>query len=89
MFPRDLLVKAPVRPAPVFNRAPNAIAMESANYGSGCDDIILERILAAASRQRPHTMGEFAQFARPYLNAGYQREVAEAHRRYFGASSQN
>jgi len=33
-------------------------------------------------------MGEFAHVAQPYLKAGYHREVAEAHRRYFGGSSQ-
>ena len=88
MFPRDLLVKAPARTAPGFNRRPNATEVASSVYGNGCDEIVVHRILAAASQRRPRTMGEFGQFARSYMNAGYQREVAEAHRRYFGGSFQ-
>jgi hypothetical protein len=88
MFPRDLLVKAPVRAMPGFNRSPNGTTIASADCGNGCDEIVVHRIFAAASQRHPRTMGEFAHVAQPYLKAGYHREVAEAHRRYFGGSSQ-
>jgi hypothetical protein len=87
MFPRDLFVKSRVRTAPGFNRGPNGTTIASADYGNGCDEIVVHRILAGASQRRPRTMGEFGLFVRPYLKAGYQREVSEAHRRYFRSSS--
>jgi hypothetical protein len=48
-----------------------------------CDEILIHKIFAAATQRRLKTMGEFGQFVRPYLAAGYQREVTEAHRRFF------
>jgi hypothetical protein len=54
-----------------------------------CDDAVVRHILVAASGRHVRTMGEFGQFVRPYLAAGYQREVNEAHRRYFDLSSQD
>ena len=51
------------------------------------DEELVQRILAAASQRRLRTMGEFGQFVRPYLAAGQQREVREAHRRYFDRAS--
>ena len=87
MFPRDLLVKAPVETAPGLNRDPIGTAIAPAVRGNGYDEIVVNRILAAVSRRHPRTMGEFGHIVRPYLNAGHQREVAEAHRRYFSRSS--
>jgi hypothetical protein len=84
MFPRDLLVKPPVGRSPG-----NGTAISSADRDSGYDEIAVQRILAAVSQRHPRTIGEFAHIARPYLGAGYQREVAEAHRRYFSGPSQN
>ena len=89
MFPRDLLVKAPVGTERGLGRGPNRIAIAAADRDRGYDEIVVHRILTAISQRHPQTMGEFGHIARPYLNAGYQREVAEAHRRYFGGSSQN
>ena len=86
MIPRNFFVKARVRTELSFNRGPNGTAIASADYGNGCDEIVVSRILAAASHQRLRSMGEFGLFARPYLKAGYQREVTEAHRRYFLSS---
>jgi hypothetical protein len=83
MFSRAVWVKAPTRTIQGFGRGPNEMA--SADRGNGSDELIVQSILTAASQQRPRTMGEFGQFVRPYLSAGYQREVAEAHRRYFGS----
>src|SRR5262245_63262837 len=48
-----------------------------------CDEILVQRILAGATVRRLTNIGEFGQFVRPYLTAGYLREVSEAHRRYF------
>ena len=48
-----------------------------------CDEILVDTILRAATERKLATMGEFGHFVRPYLAAGYQREVTEAHRRYF------
>src|SRR4051794_39387526 len=59
MFPRDLFMKAPFRTTPAFNPGPNGAAIASADYGNGCDEIVVHRILAAAAQQRPRTMGEF------------------------------
>jgi len=87
MFPRDQFVKAPARATFGFGRGPSATA--SADHGSGYDEIVVQRILAVGLQQRPRTMGEFGQLARPYFKAGYQREVAEAHRRYFSGSSRH
>jgi len=84
MFPRDLLASAPAQTVYGFNRGVRGIA--SADCDNGSDELMVQRILTAASQHRPRTMGEFGHFARPYLNAGYQREVAEAHRRYFSGS---
>jgi hypothetical protein len=53
------------------------------------DEALVQRIVAAASERRLSTMGEFGQFVRPYLAAGQQREVSEAHRRYFARASQS
>ena len=89
MFPRDQLVKAPVRQTHGLGRSPKGTPIAPSDCGGGCDEIVVQQILAAASRLRLRTMGEFGHFARYYLNAGQQREVAEAHRRYFGGSSQN
>ena len=80
MFPRDQLVKTPVRRTFGFDRGSNVTSLSG---GSGCDEVVIQRILTVASQRRPHTMGEFGLLTRPYLDAGYQREVAEAHRRYF------
>jgi hypothetical protein len=49
------------------------------------DEIRVQEILAEAEQRRPRSRGQFDQFARPYLAAGYAREVAEAERRYFQA----
>ena len=49
-----------------------------------CNEIMVAEIVNAATHRRLKTMGEFGQLARPYLAAGYQREVCEAHRRLFG-----
>ena len=87
MFPRDQLVKAPVRQTLGFGHSPKGTPIASSDFGSGYDEIVVQQILEAASRLRPRTMGEFGHFARSYLNAGNQREVAEAHRRYFGGSA--
>ena len=46
------------------------------------DEILVHEILAAATQRRITTMGQFGQFVRSYLAAGYQREVREAHRRF-------
>jgi hypothetical protein len=81
MFPRDLFVRTPA--AHGFDRGASETVIVSADCGNGCDDLVVHRILAAASQQRARTMGEFGLVVRPYLNAGYQREVTEAHRRYF------
>ena len=89
MFPRDLLAKAPVGTDPGLSRGSNGTANASADRGSGYDETVVHRILAAVTPRHPRTMGEFAHIARPYLSAGYQREVAEAHQRYFSGSSQN
>jgi hypothetical protein len=89
MFPRDQLVKAPVRQTHGFGQSPKGTQIAPSVCGSEYDEIVVQQILAAASRLRLRTMGEFGQFARYYLNAGHQREVTEAHRRYFGGSSHN
>ena len=47
------------------------------------DEVLVKKILTAATGRNSMTMGEFSQFVRPYLEAGYSREVKEAHRRYF------
>jgi hypothetical protein len=47
------------------------------------DEIQVQRILADVADYRPMTRGQFDRFTRPYLQAGYAREVAEADRRYF------
>jgi len=47
------------------------------------DEIQVCSILAAAAQRGHMTRGVFDAFARPYLAAGYAREVAEAERRYF------
>jgi hypothetical protein len=48
-----------------------------------CDEILVHEILAVAIERRLKTVGEFGQFVRSYLAAGYHREVTEAHRRFF------
>jgi hypothetical protein len=48
-----------------------------------CNEIMVDEIVNAATQRRLKTMGEFGQMVRPYLAAGYQREVTEAHRRFF------
>ena len=48
-----------------------------------CNEIMVDEIVNAATRRHMKTMGEFGQLVRPYLAAGYQREVTEAHRRFF------
>jgi hypothetical protein len=47
------------------------------------DPLLLEKIMGAARQQKITTMGEFAQFSRAYLEAGYSREVSAACRQYF------
>ena len=47
------------------------------------DERLIEQIIAGARARRIKTQGEFGHFARPYLEAGYPREVMEAHKRYF------
>jgi hypothetical protein len=94
MFGFHSKVKAPVRTAPEFNRGPDAIANRNpdgighSDPNNDYDEMVVCQIFAAVSQRRLSTMGEFGQFARPYLAAGYQREVSEAHRRYFDRSSQ-
>jgi hypothetical protein len=48
-----------------------------------CDETVINTILTAATQQRLASTGEFGRFVRPYLAAGYPREVTEAYRRYF------
>jgi len=48
-----------------------------------CEEFLVDENLAAATQRRLTTMGEFGQFVRRYLAAGYQREVSEAHRPFF------
>ena len=86
---RDLLVKSPAGTGPGLGRGPNGTAIASADRGGGYDETVVHRILATVSQRHARTMGEFAHIARPYLSAGYQREVAEAHQRYFSGFSQN
>jgi len=47
------------------------------------DEACVSEILAEAAQRKPRTRGQFDLFSRPYLAAGYAREVAEAERRYF------
>jgi hypothetical protein len=47
------------------------------------DEIHVRKILEAAAERAAMTRGAFDLFTRPYLSAGYAREVAEAERRYF------
>jgi hypothetical protein len=49
----------------------------------GLDNTLVSEILAAAKAQHVSTTMHFGQFVRPYLAAGFPREVAEAHRQYF------
>jgi hypothetical protein len=49
------------------------------------DETFVREILAEAEQRRPRSRGQFDLFSRPYLAAGYAREVAEAERRYFKA----
>jgi hypothetical protein len=51
-----------------------------------CDEVLVHGIITAATERRVSTVGEFGQFVRQYLAAGYAREVAEAHRQYFNIS---
>jgi hypothetical protein len=48
-----------------------------------CDEIVIHKILTGATQRRLRSTGEFGHFVRPYLAAGYPREVTEAYRRYF------
>ena len=47
------------------------------------DEPLVLRITSGATQRKIRTEGEFGHFVRPYLEAGYPREVAEAHRRFF------
>jgi hypothetical protein len=51
------------------------------------DEAYVCEILAEAAKRRPRSRGQFDLFSRPYLAAGYAREVAEAERRYFRAGA--
>ena len=51
----------------------------------GLDDTLVSEILTAAKAQHVCTTVHFGRFVRPYLAAGFPREVAEAHRQYFEA----
>jgi hypothetical protein len=48
-----------------------------------CDEKVVRKIITHASERHIKTEGAFGHFVRPYLEAGYPREVAEAHRRLF------
>ena len=49
----------------------------------GLDDTLVSEILAAAKGQHVSNTVDFGRLVRPYLVAGFPREVAEAHRQYF------
>jgi hypothetical protein len=53
------------------------------DYKPDVDEVHVRKILDAAAQRAPMTRGEFDGFTRPYLAAGYAREVAEAERQYF------
>jgi len=49
----------------------------------GLDETLVSEILVAAKERYVSTTVDFGQFVRPYIAAGFPREVAEAHRQYF------
>jgi hypothetical protein len=53
------------------------------------DEIYVREILADVAARRPITRAQFDGLVRPYLAAGYAREVAEAERQYFHSSPQH
>ena len=53
------------------------------NFQPSHDEIYVREILTDAAARRPMTRAQFDSFVRPYLTAGYAREVAEAERQYF------
>jgi len=59
------------------------------NVQPSFDEIYVREILADVGARRPVTRAQFDGLVRPYLAAGYAREVAEAERQYFLRSSQH
>ena len=84
----DPVARAHIRTALGFNCGPNGVGNASPDSEKDYDEIVVVQIVTALSQRQLRTMGEFGMLVRPYLGAGYEREVNEAHRQYFDHSFQ-